>query len=395
MSTSDKKPWQHGFELADLKRLEAFYEPHNKYAISTFGKFKKNDIAAHLHSGTLKLLNEDGSSPEAAVVVEQSKMPSKITMHGKTIIGEKQRGDITFSRLVGNPLTLLDVLDPDGEYGSKNCWLMTYAGNKEIRRVAERSGFEYVGQKVTSYAEVLAVYFRNDPMNFGPRTLPAVNPAELVGMAKIGEWDIRKASRILDTMRAMCPVFTNHYSNYNKGGAWGALALRGYSNDVSFITKPAEMNDKWHEEHKDETFELQDTKVYQYFDEVRELLSFLDGDVHRVRFMRLAPGGGELLRHTDQVDPDAGNSLGALARLHFPLKTNDKVLFSTWNSNDERENYHYGFGECWVIDTRKPHMAVNGGNQERIHLVVDTIVTPKLEKMIVEGKAIQSPGGLV
>lgn len=70
-------------------------------------------------------------------------------------------------------------------------------------------------------------------------------------------------------------------------------------------------------------FELQDTPLYEHFPEVRELLSFLDGEVHRVRFMRLAPGGGELTRHTDQVDPDAGNSLGALARLHFPLKTNN------------------------------------------------------------------------
>jgi hypothetical protein len=338
-------------------------------------------------------LNENGETPGAAFVVEQSKVTSKITMHGQTFIGEKQKGDVTFSRLVGDPLTLLDTLDPDGEYGNKNCWLVTYAGNKEIRRIAERSRFDYVGQKVTSYAEVMAVYFRNDPMNFGMRQHPIVNPADLVAMAKIGEWDVSKAMFILDDMRALCKGWTNHYSNYNQKNAWSAIALRGYLPDHSFITKPAEMNDKWLEEHKHEKFELQDTDVYKYFDEVRQLLSFLDGEVHRVRFMRLAPGGGELLRHTDQVDPDAGNSLGALARLHFPLKTNDKVIFSTWNSNDERENYHYGFGECWVIDTRKPHMAVNGGDKERIHLVVDTIVTPKLERMIVEGKSIQSTGG--
>ena len=382
MDTVIMKPWQHGHPIEFLKDLEAFYEPHNKYAISTFGKFKKNDIAAHLADGTLKLL-ETGT---AALVMEKSKVTSKITMHGKTIIGEKQRGDITFSRLVGNPLVLLDFLDPDGQCCGRNCWLITFAGNKDIRRIAERSGFEYIGPKITSYAEVMAVYFRDDPMNYRHRKHPSFNPVELVGMAKIGEWDTSKAMVILDTMRAVCPEWTNHYSNYNQKKAWGALALRGYLDDPSFITKPSEMNDKWLVEHKDQKFELQDTKVYKYFDEVRELLSFLDGDVHRVRFMRLAPGGGELQRHTDQVDPDAGNSLGALARLHFPLKTNDKVVFSTWNGNDERENYHYGFGEVWVIDTRKPHMAINGGDKERIHLVVDTIVTPKLERMICDGQ---------
>lgn len=290
MDTVGMKPWQHGIDLDFLKQVEKFYEPHNKFALSPFGKFKKNDIAAAMHKGTFRMWNRDS----AAFVVEQSKVPSKITMHGKTIIGEKLKGDITLSRLVGDPLTLLDALDPDGQYGAKNCWLVTYAGNTEIRRVAERSQFEYVGQKITSYAEVLAVYFRNDPMNFGPRKHPVVDPAELVGMAKIAEWDISKASVILDTIKAMCPVFTNHYSNYNQKDAWSALALRGYLNDPSFITKPAEMNDKWIEAHQHEQFELQDTNVYKYFDEVRELLSFLDGDVHRVRFMRLAPGGGEL-----------------------------------------------------------------------------------------------------
>jgi hypothetical protein len=209
-------------------------------------------------------------------------------------------------------------------------------------------------------------------------------------MARVCDVNANRIEEILyqlDNLKR--PVdYTNHYSNYNQKGAWSALALRGYSDDPKFIAKPIEMNAKWQTEHEDEHYELQDTSLYSYFPEVRELLSFLDGEVHRVRFMRLAPGGGELQRHTDQVDPDAGNSLGALARLHFPLKTNDQVLFSTWDENDQQLYYHFGLGECWVIDTRKPHMAVNGGESERIHLVVDTIVTPKLERML-----IQSIGG--
>lgn len=386
------KDWQYGIDLDYLKTLEKFYEPHNKFALSTFGKFKKNDIASTLHKGTLKLFNDDTAMPSdrAAVVIEHSKVPSKITMHGKTIIGEKLRGDVTFSRLVGNPLTLLEVLDPDGDFGNKNCWLTTYAGNTEIRRVAERSRFEYVGYKVTSNAEVMAVYFRNDPMNFGPRALTAVNPAELVGMARLYLPPNTELLRtILAKLESRNPTFTNHYSNYNQKNAWSALSLRGYSKDSTFITKPAEMSDKWNEEHKNQHFELQDTPLYEHFPDVRKLLSFLDGECHRIRFMKLSPGGGELLRHTDQVDPDAGNSLGALARLHFPLKTNTKVLFTTWNGNDEPIQYHYGVGECWIIDTRKPHMAINGGDEERIHLVVDTIVTPNLERMILN--ALSTP----
>lgn len=373
------KDWQHGWELDDLKKLEKFYAPHNHHALSVFGKFKKNDIAAHLHEGTLHLYNETGNGPEAAMVAERSKVPSKIVMFGKTVIGVKEKGDLTFSRLVGDPLVLTEQL---AQYEDNNCWLITFAGNTPIRRVAEHAGFRYVGYKVTSFSEVHAVYFRDAFLSFGPRTHPTVPPAELVSMAKIADIGFADPEHTINTLRKMCPVFTNHYSNYNQQDAWSAIALRGYSSNAAFITKPEEMNAKWTEAHKDEVFALQDTKVYQYFPEVRELLSFLDGDIHRVRFMRLAPGGGELQRHTDQVDPDAGNSLGKLARLHFPLKTNDKVLFSTWNADDKKEDYHYGFGECWLIDTRKPHMAVNNGPEERIHLVVDTIVTPKLERMI-------------
>jgi hypothetical protein len=258
-----------------------------------------------------------------------------------------------------------------------------------IRGLAERSGFEYVGYKVTSFSEILSVYFRNAFMNFGPRRHPKVSLAEFVGMARIGTFNPIKAGMILETIRCLSPSFINHYSNYNKKNAWSALSLRGYTSDPSFITKPIEMNDKWKEEHRNEHFELQDTPLYDSFPEVKELLSFLDGDIHRVRFMKLAPGGGELQRHTDQVDPDAGNGIGALARLHFPLSTNPKVVFTTWNENDQPEYHHFSKGECWVLDTRKPHMAVNGGESERIHLVVDTIVTPKLEKLIIESENIQ------
>lgn len=379
------KDWQHGFDLDALKAVETFYEPHNKHALSVFGKFKKNDIAVALYEGKLKLI--ETPKIEAAYVVEQSKVTSKITMFGKTVIGEKRKGDFTLSKLCGDRLTLAKELDEEGLYGTNDCWLITYGGNTAVRELAEFCGFRYVGYKVTSFAEILVVYFRDDFMNFHHRKHPQVNPADLVGMAKIATSDPSLLLTTLAKLQSLDPTFTNHYSNYNQKKAWSALSLRGYSADPGFITKPAEMNDKWLAEHKDETFFLQDTPLYAQFPEVRQLLSFLDGEVHRVRFMQLAPGGGELQRHTDQVDPDAGNSLGALARLHFPLVTNDKVIFSTWNKDDKEEHYHYGFGECWVIDTRKPHKAVNGGSENRIHLVVDTVVTPKLERMICESES--------
>ena len=32
---------------------------------------------------------------------------------------------------------------------------------------------------------------------------------------------------------------------------------------------------------------------------------------------------------------------------------------------------HMGEGELWYLDIRKPHTAINGGDKNRIHLVID------------------------
>jgi hypothetical protein len=129
---------------------------------------------------------------------------------------------------------------------------------------------------------------------------------------------------------------------------------------------------------------LQDTPLFQHFSEVRELLKPFGQNLHRVRFMRLKPGGGELERHTDQVDPDSGGSIGKLARLHFPIKTNKDVLFTVCHTDGTERKVHMKEGECWFLDTRKPHQAINGGTEERIHLVVDVLTEKELHDRIVE-----------
>jgi hypothetical protein len=40
-------------------------------------------------------------------------------------------------------------------------------------------------------------------------------------------------------------------------------------------------------------------------------------------------------------------------------------------------------GECWFLDTRKPHQAINGGTEERIHLVVDVLTEKELHDRII------------
>lgn len=363
------KPWQHGFELDYLKGLEKQYEDYNKYTLSPFAKFKKNNIAESLHKGTLVKLTE-----EAMLEIAESKAASNITMHGETIIAKKQKGDVTFGKLLGNTDNLeLEIV----KYKTRDCWMYVWAENKEHCQFAEDLGFCYVGPKITTYGEVYAIYYRGKPREF-----PKVDSAEYLSIHKVDNVDVNVIESIYNKLNTL-PEFTNHYSNYNKGKSWSALSLRGYSSDPSFITKPIEMNDAWQEENKDKDFYMQDTVLFKQFEEVKELLKEYGQKIHRVRFMRLKPGGGELERHTDQVDPDSGGSKGKLARIHFPIKTNDKVEFTVWNTKGQPQKIHMKVGECWFLDTRKPHMAVNGGDEERIHLVVDIETEDKLYDKLV------------
>lgn len=351
------KPWQHGYELDYLKELEAKFAEYNKYTLSPFAKYKKNNIAESLHKGTLVKLTED-----SILEISVSKSASNITMHGDTVIAKKQKGDVTFGKLVGDTKILeMEIV----KHKSNDCWLYVWAENKEHCKFAEDMGFCYVGPKITTYGEIFAIYYRGKKRDF-----PKVDPAEYLSIKKVENVDLKIIESIANKLVEL-PQFTNHYSNYNKDKSWGALALRGYSSDPAFITKPIEMSDAWKEEHKDNDYRLQDTELFDLFPEVRDLLASYGAKWHRIRFMRLKPGGGELERHTDQVDPESGGSKGKLARIHFPIKTNDKVIFTVWDVHGNPQKINMKKGECWFLDTRKAHMAINGGDEERIHLVVD------------------------
>lgn len=355
------KSWQNGYDLDFLKSLAAHFKDYNSYTLSPFVQVKKNNIADALSKNTFVELGD------AWMDVSVSKTQSNITMHGNTVIAKKLKGDVTISKMAGNTATLKkQILSLNGNA----FWLYVWAEDASMNKLAEDCGFCRVGPKITSFGEMYAIYYKGEERKF-----PEYDKAELLSIRKVENIDIQIIESIREKLTRL-PQFTNHYSNYNKGKSWSALSLRGYSEDPSFITKPIEMNDAWQKENKDAVFDLQDTSLYNDFSEVRELLRPYGDTVHRVRFMRLKPGGGELERHTDQVDPDSGGSLGKLARLHFPIKTNSNVLFTVWNVEGKAEQVHMNEGECWFLDTRKPHRAVNGGTEERIHLVVD-ILTEK------------------
>lgn len=357
------KPWQNGYDIEYLKELASNFSGYNRYALSPFAQVKKNTIAEALKKGTFIALGD------AWMDVAVSKTTSNITMHGDTIIAKKLKGDVTISKMDGNIDTLRKQIEL---LNGTSFWMYVWAEDVYMNNLAEACGFCRVGAKISSFGEMHSIYYKGTP-----RTFPTYDPAELLSIKKVNDVNGDLISSIRSKLSDL-PEFTNHYSNYNKGKSWSALSLRGYTSDPAFITKPIEMNDEWKEQHKDFDFYLRDTELFDRFPEVKELLASYGNTLHRVRFMRLKPGGGELTRHTDQVDPDSGGALGKLSRLHFPIVTNSDAKFTVWNVNGVAETIHMKSGECWFLDTRKPHMAINGGNDERIHLVVDILTEEAL-----------------
>ena len=372
------KDWQKGIELDELLKLEKIWEGYNERCLSPFLEMKKNKIAAAIDIG------QYDHGYEWAIQSRILKAASKISMYsGYNIpVASVQKGDRIVDRIAFNqPDPVVQALKNFKE----DTFLFINEEHSSDRLVADWAGFAKVGVKINTFGDIQGVYFKeNSDKYFGPR---------IVGYVRLLEEDLVLRRASIPDVSDICGVikerldimdyeFTNHYSNYNKGNSWSAISLRGYTPDWSFITKPAEMSKKWKEENKDEEFKLQDTELRKMFPEVEELLKLLPGNPHRIRFMNLSPGGGELERHTDQVDPDAGVNDFNLMRFHFPIVTNEDVIFSQWNVEAQKVSCHMKVGECWYLDVRKPHQAINGGTDMRTHLVIDVEANDEVRDLI-------------
>ncbi len=73
-------------------------------------------------------------------------------------------------------------------------------------------------------------------------------------------------------------------------------------------------------------------------------------------------------------------------RIHIPVITNPAVTFTCGG-----ESVHMAAGECWVFDSFRGHSVRNGGTEQRIHLVLDTIGGGRLRELIEAGQRGGAP----
>jgi hypothetical protein len=109
---------------------------------------------------------------------------------------------------------------------------------------------------------------------------------------------------------------------------------------------------------------------------IRQIMAELGGVWGRVRLMGLG-AGGEVPQHVD-----SHYYWRTHWRIHVPVITNPAVTFSCGP-----ETVHMAAGECWLFDSFRWHRVQNGGAEQRIHLVLDTVGGPGLWDLVEEAKA--------
>ena len=347
------KPWQHGYELDTLIEWTNKFEHYNKYCHSPFAKAKKNGMATALSKGQLH--EQQGVVYE----IRTAKTTSKIKMFGAgPEIASVIPGDKVISKLsyadgnTGENITnvLNKFITP--------IWCYIFEEDTFLKKAVEKAGFEKIGTKISTFSDITGVYYK------GGRKFVPVPETENINIYKTPlEYDHNIVDEMTSQLLKMNLEYTNHNSNYNRKQSWKALSLLGFEEDSTYVDKKAG---------KEEDRPIVQTDLYKKLEHfVKHFLDKIPGRFDRVRFMTLKPGGGELARHTDQTDPTWGTTNEKMIRLHIPLKTNDKVIFTSWDNNGNKCVHNMKKGECWFLDTRRPHTAINGGDDIRIHLVAD------------------------
>lgn len=380
--------------------IRTLYKPYDKTCNDSFKRIKQND------SPKIVFSNE---SPVAGFVVNtRSAAGHECLYRGKSrnvpsIAYRKGDTEVTkfsvFSTAETSKKQIVEALSAL----NRPCIFEVNAVAKTEASLLRNAGFALVDGSVNSFGDIYHIYI--DKETAESRRL-GVEPVERVGIQRLqSEQFVSFAEKIARRLKRLSPEFSIHPSNYNVKDSWSALALRGYLPDHAYIESLEETaayqqreNDAWLKKFKKSQIGLQNTPLMAQFPEVQKILDAIapgaskngNSAFKRVRFMRLEPKDGELERHTDLTDRTLGLEDGKTARLHVPIQTNDKVQVTSWGFDNRPTVVNMAQGDLWYLNIRLPHKVINGGDKERIHLVIDVIANERLRSMIADASTAKS-----
>ncbi len=187
--------------------------------------------------------------------------------------------------------------------------------------------------------------------------------------------DLSGAAEFLDNLD-----FTKVKTKYTKGNDWTAISLYGYGPKLTDILKPGVLKSSVNIDEQ-----LQWTNLHEAtpLNPVFKILENLPCKYERVRFMKLE-AGKVIGKHSDKIDKDLGFDDGQIIRVHVPIRTNDDVVFSLFESSRAKVAHEYRLktGHYYYTDVTKPHAVRNMSDVDRIHLVVDCYANDTLRTMV-------------
>lgn len=371
--------WAEGYHVPALTRVAKLFNAYDAgLVLGAFVGMNEAAVAQRAKAGRLHTWGPS-RTPTVAVIGGVRTSKASIADHVGPL-GATEPGALIISRVACAPGKLDELLGCLDELRAGHTGEVVaelWQEHPHTPAIVEHLGLQRIGTKVRASSELVGIYTTN-PAGYTQRT-----KVDDLGLCPL---DVKVPAKALAALVARLPeldaTWADHYSSYNEGSTWKALALRAYGGRTEFIEKPAEMSKAWKAANPEALdWGIEDTPLRAELPEAEALLALIPGTHHRVRLMRL-DGTGTLGRHADITDREAGTEPGALMRIHLPLVTSPEVLFTSWLPDGSQLVANMPKGAAWYLDTRKPHTASNGGTTERVHLVVDTEATPELLAML-------------
>lgn len=144
-----------------------------------------------------------------------------------------------------------------------------------------------------------------------------------------------------------------HYNKRDFEGDWHIIALKAVEGNKYKIFSPFEVNEA--------TLYTEHMNKCPY---IKEVLDTLQCETTTVRLMRLNPKA-RIKEHSDYNLSVEDKEL----RLHIPITTNPKMEFYL-----DKQRVILNEGECWYLNFNLMHSLYNGGDEPRVHLVIDCVV---------------------
>jgi hypothetical protein len=401
--------WARGYKLEDVRRITTLFNHHDEGLLhGPFDRYRDRDAANDLHNGWLKLDRRDAEGvPVWACVVREldRKQPvrdftgARVTLSPGTLyctrmaFADENAGGSILAQLQNHtgPIAVECWQEHPGERALVTRLRAIDATGQSGGGRAVGDGMRLAAVKIKESSAIRGLWVSHDipdppwASQAGERYSP-YSKQELLGLAELPVELPQNAILALRSHQTVCDesAYAAHHLSYATDDTSTALALRGFCDELERVEKPSAMDRRWKSQHEpDLDREPRDTQLWAVLGAAVEKILVAPA-VHRVRADR--PDAPRARRRTGPAHrhyrPRRRSVQGQSHPCPHPADLQRALRVPVLGLDGSRSTLVMKVGSAYYLDTRKPHAVVNGGNSERIHLVVDCIANAKTVEML-------------